>query len=223
MIKKAAQGVLLFFGLVLIVNKCFAIELLNKEKALKKMFPDEKNIVTEVRALTDDEIARIKERLGGKLVHFQKGSKLKKSKAAAEVEKGTIEYTFYFVEKDGIREKVAVIEEQPGKWGTVKFIIALNAKTAKVENLAVMAYKEKRGRPIARRNFLKQFIGKGSDDKIKVRKDIRAISGATISSDSTCFAVKKVIVLYEEVFLAKETKEEKEEGEKKKEVEVEKE
>ena len=33
-----------------------------------------------------------------------------------------------------------------------------------------------------------------------VARDIRAISGATISSDCTCFSVKKAIAIYEEVF-----------------------
>jgi Na+-translocating ferredoxin:NAD+ oxidoreductase RnfG subunit len=48
---------------------------------------------------------------------------------------------------------------------------------------------------------LDQFTGKGSSDPIALNKDIRAISGATISSDATCFAVKKVLALYEEAFL----------------------
>ena len=67
-----------------------------------------------------------------------------------------------------------------------------------------MSYKEKRGRPIARKSFLKQFIGKRSGDPVQVRKDIRAISGATISSDATCFAVKKAIAIVETVILKKE-------------------
>jgi hypothetical protein len=64
-----------------------------------------------------------------------------------------------------------------------------------------MSYQEKRGRPIARNNFLSQFFGKGSGDPVTINKDIRAISGATISSDATCFVVKKAIVLYEDAFL----------------------
>ncbi len=105
--------------------------------------------------------------------------------------------------------KIAIIDAQPGKWGHDEFIIAIDLNTGKINNMAVMSYKEKRGRPIARLNFLKQFFGKGSIDPISVksakgiRKDIRAISGATISSDCACFAVKKVIAIYEEVFLKK--------------------
>ena len=111
--------------------------------------------------------------------------------------------------KDGENVRMAVIDIQPGKWGPVNFIIAIDTKTHSIQNLAVMAYVEKRGRPIARKNFLNQFIGKNSTNSIAVRSekgvkmDIRAISGATISSDATCFSVKKVIAIYEEVFKKK--------------------
>ena len=64
-----------------------------------------------------------------------------------------------------------------------------------------MFFVEKRGKPIARRSFLKQFFGKRSTDQLKINKDIRAVSGATISSRSATFAVKKVIGLYEELYI----------------------
>ena len=185
---------------VFFTANCFAVTLLTKEQALKKMFPDVDEVKTSNHVLTDDEITKIKERLGGALVHFQKGSQ---SEDVSEAHK----YDFYIGMKNNTVARIAIIEEQPGKWGPVEFIIAIDANTGKVNNLAVMAYKEKRGRPIARNNFLKQFFGKGISDPISVksgkgiRRDIRAISGATISSDCACFAVKKVLALYDNVFV----------------------
>lgn len=175
-------------------TECAAMRLLTEEEALQQMFPDAESIVNNTHMLTIDEVERVKARLGGQLVHYQKGSKSEK------VEEN-LEYHFYYSIVNGEKTGVAIIESQPGKWGPVEFCIALDTKTAKVKNLAVMSYKEKRGRPIARNNFLKQFVDKGSEDPIQVRKDIRAISGATISSDCTCFAVRKAIILYEELFL----------------------
>ena len=175
----------------------FGVVLLDKEEALKEMFPEADEIVEEVHELTEVEITAVKDQLGGQLVHFQRGSQ-------SEMVQDKLSYTFYFGMIDGEKMGVAIIEEQPGKWGPVEFIIALDNATVKVKNLAVMSYQEKRGRPIARKSFLNQFIGKGSEDPIKVRKDVRAISGATISSDATCFAVKKVIALYEEVYIKKQ-------------------
>ncbi len=179
-----------------------AVTLLTEEQALKEMFPDMDNVTSETLTLTGDEIALIKGRLGGSLVHYQVGSQSEKV-----AEKTVIK--FYIGTKNNEKVRVAMVDEQPGKWGPVQFIIALDTSTGKINNLAVMAYVEKRGRPIAMRNFLKQFIGKGSSDHISVRSgpgvriDINAISGATISSDCTCFAVKKAIALYEEVFVKK--------------------
>ncbi len=168
--------------------------LLTQEQAIQEMFPDVDEVSNRTLTASNDQINRIKEKLGGSLIHYQRGSE-------SEMVQEKTEFKFLFGIKDGKEIGVAMIEEQPGKWGPVTYIIMLDPATAKVKNLAVMSYKEKRGRPIARRSFLKQFIDKGSSDPIKVRKDIRGISGATISSDATCFAVKKVIVVYEELFL----------------------
>jgi len=184
---------ILALGALVSVN-CFAMRLLTKEEALKQMFPEAQSIVNNTRLMTVDEVEKIKNRLGGQLVHYQEGSKSEKMEEQ-------LEYHFYYSVVNGVKTGVAIIESQPGKWGPVEFCIALDPKTAKVKNLAVMSYEEKRGRPIARNNFLNQFIGKGSKDPLQVRKDIRAISGATISSDCTCFAVRKAIVVYEELFL----------------------
>lgn len=184
---------------VLFQANSFAFTLLTKDQALKKMFPDVDEVKNTNHILTDAEITSIKERLGGALVHYQKGSQSENIVEATT-------YDFYIGMKNNKIVRMAIIEEQPGKWGPVKFIIAIDANTGKVNNLAVMSYKEKRGRPIARQNFLKQFFGKGNSDPISVksrkgiRKDIRAISGATISSDCACFAVKKVLALYENVY-----------------------
>jgi len=185
---------------MMISGNCTAMRLLTKEEALKQMFPDAQSVVNNTRLLTMDEVDKIKARLGGQLVHYQEGSKSEKMEE-------NLEYHFYYSVVNGEKTGVAIIESQPGKWGPVEFCIALDPKTAKVKNLAVMSYEEKRGRPIARNNFLNQFIGKGSQDPLLVRKDIRAISGATISSDCTCFAVRKAIVVYEELFLNSNVKE----------------
>ncbi len=199
--KKTKLLILAIIGLLFCSN-VFAITLLTKEQALKEMFPDVDEIKTINHTMTDAEVAVIKERMGGKLVHFQKGSE---SAAVADI----ITYDFLVGLKDGKPVRMAIMEEQPGKWGPVVFIIAIDTATNKVNNLAVTELKEKRGKPIARKNFLKQFYGKGSSESISVKsgkgikRDIRKVTGATISSDCVCFAVKKVLAIYEEVYMKK--------------------
>lgn len=178
---------------VILIQPATAIVLLTDDAALKQMFPEADNIRAESKMLSAAQLEKIKARLGGKWVLYQSGSK---SKDVAE----ETNCTFYFGEKGGQKIGVALMETQPGKWGPVKYIIALDMN-GKVSDLAVMMYVERRGKPIARRSFLGQFIGKTGADPIMTGKDVDAISGATISSRASAFAVKKVIAIYEVVYL----------------------
>ena len=171
----------------------YAFVLLTKKQAFKKVFGKGREIVTETKRLKGESLARIKKRLGGKLVHFQKGSESKRVKGKTKID-------FHFALKDGQKTGVAIIDVEPGKWGPVKFIIAMDLKGA-VRKVRVMSYQEKRGRPIARLSFLRQYRGKTSKSRLKVGKDITGVSGATISSISATFAVKKAILLYKELYL----------------------
>ena len=171
----------------------FAFTLLTKEQALKEVFWSGAQIEPETKELTGDTLAKIKERLGGSLVYEQQGSE-----SAKVAEKHTV--TFYFGVKDGQKKGVAIIDTEPGKWGPVEFITAMDIKGT-VKGVKVMSYQEQRGRPIARSSFLGQYRGKSSSSPMTVGKDIMGVSGATISSRAATFAVKKAIVIYEEVYL----------------------
>jgi Na+-translocating ferredoxin:NAD+ oxidoreductase RnfG subunit len=184
---------LAFVALVfLLARPAVGVVLLNQDQALKQMFPDAGKVTPEVHVLTAEQAEAAKGQLGGKWTLYDAGSK-----AGAVTNSDSV--TFFHATKDGKKTGVAVVEVQPGKWGPVKYIVALD-QTGKVTNLAVMSYVEQRGRPIATRRFLDQFIGKTGKSAITAGKDIDAVSGATISSRATAFAVKKVVVLYETVF-----------------------
>ena len=171
----------------------YAFVLLTKKQAFNKVFGKGHEIVTETKRLKGESLARIKKRLGGKLVHYQKGSESKRVKGKTKID-------FHFALKDGQKTGVAIIDVEPGKWGPVKFIITMDLK-GRVRKVRVMSYQEKRGRPIARLSFLRQYRGKTSKSRLKVGKDITGVSGATISSISATFAVKKAILLYKELYL----------------------
>jgi hypothetical protein len=173
-----------------------AVVLLNHDAALKAMFPNADKVVTEAVAMTADQIAAVKGLCGDKWTLYPSGSKTE-----AVTENDTV--SFYFGTKDGKKIGVALMEMQPGKWGPVHYIVALDL-AGKVTDMAVMSYVEQRGRPISTKRFLGQFIGKTSKSALSVGKDVDAVSGATISSRATAFAVKKVIALYGTVYLAPE-------------------
>ncbi len=179
---------------LLLVRPAVGIVLLSQEQALKQMFPDAAEVKTEVHVLSTDQAEAAKGELGGKWTLYQAGSK-------EEQPEENDSLAFFFEIREGKKAGVALIEEQPGKWGPVRYIVALDLE-GKVTNLAVMSYVEQRGRPISTRRFLGQFVGKDTKSSLTVGKDIDAVSGATISSRATAFAVHKVVHLYETVFPA---------------------
>jgi Na+-translocating ferredoxin:NAD+ oxidoreductase RnfG subunit len=196
MSRKLIVTTLTLFAVMLVTTiVCFAFTLLTKEKALKEVFWSGAQIESETVELSGDTLENIKKRLGGSLVYEQQGSE-----SAKVSEKHSVE--FHFGLKDGKKRGVAIIDVEPGKWGPVEFITAMDLKGT-VKRVKVMSYQEQRGRPIARNSFLNQYRGKSSRSTMQVGKDIIGVSGATISSRSATFAVKKAIVMYEEVYLKK--------------------
>lgn len=181
-------GLYLFF-----CSTAHGFTLLTQEQAIKEIFGNKATMVEETHELKGDSLASVKQRLGGELLSHQEGSE----SARVEEERNIV---FHFAERDGKKYGVAIIDTEPGKWGPVEFIVAMDLKGV-VRNVKVLSYQEKRGRPIARSSFMNQYEGKTSSDPITVGKDITGISGATISSRSASFSVKKAIVLYEEFYL----------------------
>ncbi len=174
---------------------CSAFTLLTREQALKEVFFSGAELETETQSLTGDVKKRIEKRLGGRLIFHQEGSE-----SAAVHSKRKV--TFYFAKKNGVRKGVAIIEVQPGKWGPVEFIVAMDVRGT-IKAVRVMSYQEIRGRPIARLAFMNQYRGKNVNSTLTVGRDIVGISGATISSRAATFTVKKALVMYEEFYLKK--------------------
>jgi len=177
------------------IRYCFAITLLTEREALDSVFSGATEVIPETKTINDSRLDKIKSRLGGRLTSQPKGEK------AREI-MNQREFVFYSGVKDGVKLGVALILTEPGKWGPIDFLVRLDL-TGKVQDVVVLKYTEIRGRPMARRSFLAQFIGKTSKDALTLGENVTAISGATISSEAAVFAVKKAIILYEELFLAK--------------------
>ncbi|MEX0360808.1 MAG: FMN-binding protein [Allomuricauda sp.] len=62
-----------------------------------------------------------------------------------------------------------------------------------VKKAKVLIYRENHGRQIGSQRWLKQFIGKTSENSLEYGTDIDAISGATISAKSMTKAVNRVL------------------------------
>lgn len=81
-----------------------------------------------------------------------------------------------------------------GQTQPITFAVAVG-KDGTVHDVRVMVYREPHGDEIEDHRFHKQFIGKTFKDPITLGKDVDAITGATISSRSEAFAVKKSLAL----------------------------
>lgn len=162
-----------------------AMQLLTREKALEQVLGtadvDEVSVT-----LSSDHIDSIVKQL-----REEAGRQLPANHRV--VVQPSVAYLYPVGERHG---NVAVILEEPGLWGPVEFAIALDTGSGEVKEVAVMSYTERRGRPIARANFLRQFNGNKLDDPIVVGRGIRAISGATVSSWAAAIAVRKVQLHY---------------------------
>lgn len=82
-----------------------------------------------------------------------------------------------------------------GKWGLIYYVAGLDAE-GKVKEIVIVDYQEIRGKPVAKKRFLRQYKDKTLDDPVNLYKDIDGVSGATISSRSMTDGVRKILHLH---------------------------
>lgn len=98
----------------------------------------------------------------------------------------------------------AVVDDQLGLHQPITFATQLSPRGV-VERVEIMVYREPRGDEVRDPRFRKQFVGKTSQDRLRVSDDIDAVSGATVSSVSLAVGVRRAAVLVEELALGLST------------------
>jgi len=76
-------------------------------------------------------------------------------------------------------------------------------KTLKVRAVGIQRDREKARVALRSPQFLKQFIGKTSNDPFEIGTDIKPAEGAVKSSQAIAFSVKKQLIVYEELMPGK--------------------
>lgn len=81
-----------------------------------------------------------------------------------------------------------------GYAGNIDMLVGVGAD-GKIKGIKILRQRETPGlgAGIARQKFLKQFTGKSARDPLEPKKDIDAITGATISSRAVCAGAKKAL------------------------------
>jgi hypothetical protein len=112
------------------------------------------------------------------------------------------EYIVFTAKQDAMLLGYGVIVEEIGKHRPITFIVAVGPD-GKVAEVAVMVYREPYGGQVHYECFLGQYTGKTLRDPLLPFRDIRNITGATLSCQSIGQGVRKAMALVQVLFLTK--------------------
>lgn len=110
-------------------------------------------------------------------------------------------YTTFIAKKGQTVLGYAVIIEEIGKHRPITFVVGVGTD-GKVRDAAVMVYREPYGGEVKERRFLAQYEGKELKDPLLPYRDIRNITGATLSVEAIGRGIKKALALIKIVYLS---------------------
>ncbi len=89
-----------------------------------------------------------------------------------------------------------IVDEVVGKHEYIPFALGLDEKGA-VKGIEILEYKEAYGGQIRDPEWQKQFVSKGAGTKLQLDRNIRNISGATLSCKHITDGVERLLTTYE--------------------------
>ena len=154
----------------------FGTTFLTEDEAFRQILPEGRAFQKETLTLTAAQKEQVNRLLGKK------------------IEEDT--YTFHRAKDSDLGKTIGygVVLEVVGKERPITFLVGVSPQ-ARVVGLEVLIYRESQGSEIRSKRFMRQFIGKTVEAPLKLGRDIDGISGATLSSRSTTYAVKKALAL----------------------------
>jgi Na+-translocating ferredoxin:NAD+ oxidoreductase RnfG subunit len=88
-----------------------------------------------------------------------------------------------------------IVDEVIGKHERIGYALGLNADGS-VRAVEILEYREAYGWEVRNARWRQQFIGKTAADPVAIDKDIRNISGATLSSRHVTEGVRRLLATY---------------------------
>lgn len=86
----------------------------------------------------------------------------------------------------------AVVRAVKGKDQPITFLVATDTAD-RLKDIDILVYREPYGGEVVYEAWRRQFRGKSADDKLQVGRDIRSISGATISVHAVTAGVRRAV------------------------------
>jgi len=149
---------------------------LRPEEAPHHLFPEATDVVERTEAATPALQQKIRDILGRPPTLWESA------------------YRIFTVKRgDSVIGHVVVVEEI-GKHRPITYAVAVAADLT-VHDLCVLAYREAYGGEVRERRFLKQYAHKTLADPLLPYRDIRNISGATLSVQATGRAARKALAV----------------------------
>ncbi|MAT39552.1 MAG: FMN-binding protein [Ectothiorhodospiraceae bacterium] len=99
------------------------------------------------------------------------------------------------IKKGSAVQAYAFIDNVKGKVRQITYTV-LVSPDGKVAGMEILKYRESHGGEVGHSMFRDQFTGKSASDDLALGKDIRNISGATISCRSVTKGVKSILHMY---------------------------
>jgi hypothetical protein len=90
---------------------------------------------------------------------------------------------------------VFIVDDVVGKHEFITYALALDADGS-IRQIEILDYRESYGWEIRNANWRRQFVGKTPADPVRLDKDIRNISGATMSCRHVTEGVKRLLAAY---------------------------
>lgn len=88
-----------------------------------------------------------------------------------------------------------IVDQVIGKSELITYAVALDLNGA-VQSVEVLDYRESHGGEIRLAGWRKQFVGKTGSDPVELNKDIKNISGATLSCRHVTEGVQRLLKVY---------------------------
>jgi Na+-translocating ferredoxin:NAD+ oxidoreductase RnfG subunit len=86
----------------------------------------------------------------------------------------------------------AVVRAVKGKDQPITFLVAIDPAD-RLKDVDILVYREPYGGEVAYESWRRQFRGKSSQDTLEVGRQIRSISGATISVNAVTWGVRRAL------------------------------
>ena len=152
---------------------------LTVDRALSLAFPDAEDVAVERIHLSARQRSRVEERAGVALRDLPD--------------------RVYVARRGGRTAGYAMVTDVPGKARPITMLVALDPR-GRVERVEILAYRESRGGEVRYPAFLRQFKGKGPGEPLRHRREIRNITGATISCRAVTRGVRTLLALWEVIY-----------------------